>query len=403
MIKLSVSRFCWKGIWGEKFRSFILILCLAAGTIGLFLLLTFLHGTLRSIDREKMRLGADLLVVPRHTAYELESALIAGVPSDKIYMDEKILGTLAKIKELDKFSPQLFLRSLTMGCCGFAESYRIVGYDPFTDFTILPQLSEKERNSLTKHSLIVGCNVPVAGVGKKCVLFETPFKVSKALARTGMGVDYTLFMPLETAREILATPHAAGSTLGIKPTDISTILVKVKKGTDIEDTCTLIEYLCDYKVKTLTVPQLLKSVIKRIKFMTRFVFLSLGFIIILMAGMVLSSFSLLANERRREIAVIRGFGANKWDVFRLIFLEVFFLSLIGGISGVVIGELGFYTIIKYYPLTINFPFCYPTPEESLLLGGITLLIVLFIGVISSLYPAYKCASLEPEMAMRERR
>jgi ABC-type antimicrobial peptide transport system permease subunit len=113
-------------------------------------------------------------------------------------------------------------------------------------------------------------------------------------------------------------------------------------------------------------------------------------------------------ERTRELGMLTAIGMNKKRVFSMIMLESVFLSLTGGIAGMIISYIviritsntginlsqyaeGFgafgYSAIVYPQITAGF------------FGVITILIII-TGVISSIYPAMKALKLNPVEAIR---
>lgn len=113
-------------------------------------------------------------------------------------------------------------------------------------------------------------------------------------------------------------------------------------------------------------------------------------------------------ERVRELGMLMAIGMNRLRIFTMIMLETVYLSLIGGILGIVTGffasqyfgkrgidlyfwkeafsEIGFSSLV------------YPTIDTKTMF--VTTIMVIITGVISALYPAYKALKLNPSESIR---
>jgi putative ABC transport system permease protein len=96
-------------------------------------------------------------------------------------------------------------------------------------------------------------------------------------------------------------------------------------------------------------------------------------------------------ERTREIGVRRAIGARRIDIRSQFVIESFAISLIGGMSGIIIGILLARLVAAYagWPTVITF--------WSLVLStGVSIT----VGLVSGIYPATRAAELNPIDALR---
>jgi putative ABC transport system permease protein len=118
----------------------------------------------------------------------------------------------------------------------------------------------------------------------------------------------------------------------------------------------------------------------------------ISFMALLTAGVGIMNIMLVSvTERTREIGIRKSIGAPRESILRQFLLEALFLSLAGGMIGIVIGT-GTGNIIAY---NFNLPLMFPW-----LWIFVSLLVCSGIGVSFGLFPAWKAANLNPVEALR---
>ncbi|WXG43784.1 MAG: FtsX-like permease family protein [Promethearchaeati archaeon SRVP18_Atabeyarchaeia-1] len=122
----------------------------------------------------------------------------------------------------------------------------------------------------------------------------------------------------------------------------------------------------------------------------------------LMSAVILSANSLLmaANERKKEMGVLRAVGASRGSLFRIFIFEGMIIGVIGGVTGILVGILvsaGMTTVISsftgYQPSTLIISL--QTIVASFAVG-------VLIATVGSLYPALVASFAPPAKAMRLR-
>lgn len=110
------------------------------------------------------------------------------------------------------------------------------------------------------------------------------------------------------------------------------------------------------------------------------------------AGLGIMTVMLAAvSERTREIGIKKSIGATKVDIIREFLIEAFALSLLGSLTGTVVG------------LSIAWIGCQVLHTDFLFQGDSVLFTILFAignGLIFGVYPSLKAANLKPVEALR---
>ena len=96
-------------------------------------------------------------------------------------------------------------------------------------------------------------------------------------------------------------------------------------------------------------------------------------------------------ERRREIGIRRALGARERDIWGQFLIEATFLTLAGGIVGIVMGWLASYLISRMGLITTMV-----TADIVILAVSVAAGIGLFFGF----YPAWNASRLNPIEALR---
>ncbi len=111
---------------------------------------------------------------------------------------------------------------------------------------------------------------------------------------------------------------------------------------------------------------------------------------------------MVAHERQREIGLLKAMGAKRKVVFFLVIAESLVLAAIGGIIGVGVSLLAFFLMnsggILNSALQVSFRM--PPLMEIGSMAGLALLIVIVIGSVASLWPAYQSSMMNPYDAIR---
>jgi len=397
---MSLFRLATKNIEGSSFRSGVVFLCaLVVAGLSLSTVLV-IRGAQDSLRLALERLGADIIVVPEGEASRVETALLMGKPT-QTWMPQENLSKIASISGVAAASPQLFLASLSNASCCSASELFMVAFDPKTDFAIEPWLRQRLGHELRLGESVGGNLVFVPEGEENIKLYGYIISLKGNLEPTGMGLDQTLFLTFDTARDIARISKTrAVKPLEIPDNKISAVMVKMQPGADAHKAALDIMQTVP-NVTPIESPQLFQAYRKQITGLLRGMMAVLGITLVLSLVMISLIFSMAANERRREIGVLRALGATRVAILQSLLSEAAMLALGGSAVGIALAVMTVGLFRNLIVRSLEMPFLFPSLPALLTLIGGGLIVAMVSVTLAALLPAYRVSRQDPAVAMRE--
>ncbi|MRR16936.1 MAG: ABC transporter permease [Deltaproteobacteria bacterium] len=384
----------YKNLLRKRVRTILTIMGIALSAWVLVSLLGFNRGYENSLNRDIDNMGYELMIMAKGCPYEAATLMLKGGTGLR-YMDESIMKDIMKEPEVEKITP-IFMSAVFDPNKG--ESGGVAGYfgiDPVSFAEMKPFLKFKQGKwftDLNAFEVVMGfeaAELEQREVGDMILMPEknVKFKVVGILERTGTQDDGTIFVPLKTVQKIFE-----------RPTEITTIGIKLKKGADSTRLEDKLYKLPDVQIVSLEqVKQTIMKLISTAKIMV----LSIAIIAILIAMVgVINTILTSVWERFQEIGILKTIGAMPRDIFTLIWMETLILCAAGGVIGIILALI----LSRVTDVVIRGVLPY-APGGGLVaidlqLILITLLGILCIGLVSGVYPAWRAGRIRPLEAIR---
>jgi putative ABC transport system permease protein len=125
---------------------------------------------------------------------------------------------------------------------------------------------------------------------------------------------------------------------------------------------------------------------------TALVLTAISFVALMIGGIGVMNIMLVSvTERTKEIGIRKAVGATKFNILSQFLIEAVVLTAIGGLAGLVVGEIASLLMNRYSPL----PAFVPLWAIAMGIG-----ISAAVGIVFGLWPAWKAARLDPIEALR---
>lgn len=378
-------RFAFKNLWLKKTRSMLALLGLAiavAGIIGL----TSISGGIRASVTDVLGKIEGVTVMQKDVIDDMFSAVptkyiddIRSIPGVKA-VAPFVSGTASNIEDKRKSAKTMVLGGMIM----------FVGADPgetakLKEGSIYNPEIKKGRflKPGDKYSVVIGSKVAEdygKAVGNTMTFNGQKFKIVGIFETGSQITDNMMYIPISLARDFT----------GKKADTASILYAELKNPKDADAVAKKINFkFDDIEARSGSgYGQEIGSMMSNID--AFFIIISLVAIVVGAIG-ILNTMLMSVMERMREFGILRAIGWTSNDVIKLVVFESFFLGLVGGAAGGVLGMVavqGLGAVLPFKPVT--------SPE----LMATALGMAMFLGVLGGLYPAWKTSKLDPVVAIR---
>lgn len=369
----------------RPFRTFALVILsmlLCFSILGGFLLVAGLRSGLNSLES---RLGADIMVVPYEatTKTNFSNMILQGNPG-YFYMDDSVVEKLSAIEGIGQLSEQFFLASASSSCCSY--KVQIIGFDPATDFTILPWVQLSYKNELEDMEIFVG-NSLNAFAGDELMFYGTIVRVADRLDRTGTYLDTAVYANENTIKKMIASAKESKTyDFGnIDPEKIvSCVLINVADGYSAEEVANDIN-LHVRGVEAVQTQNMISDVSGKLVGVSDIAGALVAVIWILVLAILVLSFAMISNERKKEFAILRMIGASRKKLALVLLEENFLIGALGSILGAAFAVLMTVLFSNFIESALNLPFLLPSIGK--------LIIIIFCAMISSVLASSLTAAM----------
>jgi len=244
---------------------------------------------------------------------------------------------------------------------------------------------------------------PEGGVGGWVRIAGTPFQVVGLLERVGtqlsrdrMEIDEHAWVPLTTAQALWPRGWTQEPV-------VNKITYRMRSRLDLEAAEAEVRGILARELRVPTSDEEAVGVWSSVRSLrqlpldeTQGVMFVLAAAVLVIGGIgVLNMMLDSVHERRQEIGVRLAVGARRRDVVAQFFLETFAITTLGGLVGAALGVWGTLALAS-----VPMPDLVPVPILSHGIVVVALAVMLSVGLLAGVVPAWRAARIEPAETLR---
>ncbi|MDP1833678.1 MAG: ABC transporter permease [Candidatus Moranbacteria bacterium] len=408
---LDPIKISYKNILAAKFRSFLTVLGIIIGVASVIIVMAIGASAQALILDQVSDIGSNLVGVLPGGSEEKgpPAALLGTVITTLKYEDLKAILSRSNVPDVTNGSGYVTgVATAKYQDNSFSVTYQGVSSDlPAVENINVAEgrffMPEEETN--LARVVILGADrvvdffPNVDPIGKTLTIKNLNFTVVGVLDKKGASAfsnsDQTIFVPLFTAQKLLLGIDYL-NFIRVKANDpqnvtraVSDIKITLRQRHSIEDPAD-----DDFTVRdTAQALSTLTSVTDILKYFLA----SIAAISLLVGGVGVMNIMLVAvNQRIREIGLRKAVGARNHHITSQFLIEAVFITLVGGILGIITGIFISYlaaVIIRY--LGNNWQFII-TGQSVIIATSVTFI----VGIVFGMYPARKASQVSPMEALR---
>lgn len=370
-------------------RTGLTLLGLAVSIAVLACLLSFGDGYQGSLHSELDRMGMQIMVVPLGCPYDAAARVLKGRALD-VSLPMDALRTV-RLDPAVAIAAPVYTAVLPRPEEGRTDLW--VGIDE-SSRALKPWWKMTAGSSWFKgpDSVILGAEAAQTELRKPGDRFYSPetkreFAVAGVLERSGTSDDSLFFVPLATAQAMFHEPGR-----------LTAIAIRLKDPALVTEATDRLQEIKGAQVVTMT--EMMGTFLNLVG-AARTLALSIATVAIAISALsVFNTMMSAVLERTRELGVLRAVGMSRASAFALMAVESIVVSTVGGLLGLVLawvaGRGVEQAVRPYIPLAPD------AGLPSLTAGSAAqcLALMLVVGLLAGLYPAWQASRLRPAEALR---
>ncbi|PKP52641.1 MAG: ABC transporter permease [Bacteroidetes bacterium HGW-Bacteroidetes-1] len=404
-----INSIAWKNIWRNKLRSLVVIAAVTFGILAAVFSAALMNGMVERRLRSAIELETSHIQI--HNPKYLEN-------KDLYYFinnADSLVAEIKKMPEIKSASKRLKIMAMA-NTSSSGTGVMVNGIVPEKEKLVTGIYNKILDSSGTYFDGVK--NNPVV-IGQK-LAEKLKIKVKSKVILTIQATDGTMVSGAFKVAGIFETSNSMFDELNIfaRFSDLARLTsFDINNAHEIAILLNDTKLSDDFALKisrqfstldTMTWKEIQPDLGMTVEFLNIMLYFSLIIILLALGFGIVNTMLMVVLERVKELGILMAIGMNKARIFKMIMLETIYLSLTGGIAGLIFGIV-LIQIFQYSGIDVSAygegfsdigydAIIYPSIGWDFYLG--TVLLVILTGIIASIYPARKALKLNPAEAVR---
>lgn len=375
-----------KNLLRRKGKAAFVLAGLVIGVSTVVGIISFVEAMTNDINHKLEKYGANILIVPKTENLTLSygGLSLGGVSFEMEEIQETELARVSTIKNSQNVAA---LGPLVLGVVNVGVHKVLLAGVDFKAAEILKPWWKLQGALPDKNGVVLGADasrVLNLTAGNRIKIKDRDLVISGVLHPTGSQDDQLVFTRLDTAQSIFDKQgriSMAEVAALCKDCPIDAMVKQISEALP--------------GAKVMAIQQVVKGRMETLAQFKKFSYGISGVILLIGSLVVLVTMMSSVRERTDEIGIFRAIGFRKRHIMNIVFIEAAIVSGLAGIIGYLLGVGGTIAALKIFSESHSgyVPF-------SLELAAGAVLAALAVGLISSAYPAFMAARLDPNQALR---
>jgi putative ABC transport system permease protein len=375
-----------KNLLRRKTKAAFVLAGLVIGVSTVVGIISYIDAMTNDINHKLEKFGANILVVPKteNLALSYGGLSLGGVSFEMEDIRQSDLNRVSTIKNSANIAA---LGPVVLGVTKVKEHKVLLAGIDFNAARILKPWWRLQGSPPKADGVIAGAEaarVLNLDRGHQLTVNTVNLEVSGILEPTGSQDDQMIFSNLVTAQAIFDKQGQVSMVEVAALCKDCPIDAMVKQISDVLP-----------GAKVMAIQQVVKGRMATLGQLKKFTYGISGVILLIGSMVVLITMMGSVRERTDEIGIFRAIGYRKTHIVRIVFLEALIISGLAGVLGYFLGyagtKVGLTMLAGSRSAMVHF---------NIELAGAAILTALVVGLVSSAYPAFMAARLDPNDALR---